>query len=93
MTVCTNPRLLPVRAENIPAQLKARPQWVVWKAVGNKPDKVPYSVRTGRKASIALVSAVGPLLVYLGSVIMRRGPRHPRYCTRQPISPRSNTTA
>ena len=43
--------------------------------------------------SIALVSEVGPLLVYLGSVIMRRGPRHPRYCTRQPISPRSNTTA
>jgi putative DNA primase/helicase len=51
MTVCTNPRILPVKAENVPEQLKARPQWVVWKAVGDKPDKVPYSVRTGYKAS------------------------------------------
>ena len=51
MTVCTNPRILPVQVESIPEQLKARPQWVVWKAVGNKPDKVPYSVRTGRRAS------------------------------------------
>jgi putative DNA primase/helicase len=24
---------------------------VVWKAVGDKPDKVPYSARTGRRAS------------------------------------------
>jgi putative DNA primase/helicase len=46
-----NMRLLSVRAENIPEQLKTRPQWVVWKAVGGKPDKVPYSARTGRKAS------------------------------------------
>jgi putative DNA primase/helicase len=37
--------------ENIPDELKVRPQWVVWKAVGDKPDKVPYSARTGRKAS------------------------------------------
>ena len=48
-------------------------------------------------ALIALVSAVGPPLVpplvYLGSVRMRREPRHPRYCTRQPISPRPNTSA
>jgi hypothetical protein len=42
---------------------------------------------------IALVSAVGPPSVSLGSVRMRRGSRHPRYCTKQPISPRSNTTA
>jgi putative DNA primase/helicase len=50
MTLCTRP-ILSVRAENIPKELKDRPQWVVWKAVGKKPDKVPYSPRTGRKAS------------------------------------------
>jgi putative DNA primase/helicase len=46
-----NKRLLSVKAESIPEELKARPQWVVWKAVGEKPDKMPYSARTGRKAS------------------------------------------
>jgi putative DNA primase/helicase len=51
MTVYTNKRILSVRTENIPRELKVRPQWVVWKAVGEKPDKVPYSARTGRKAS------------------------------------------
>ncbi len=51
MTVYINPRILPVKAENIPEELKARPQWVVWKAVGDKPDKVPYSAGTERKAS------------------------------------------
>jgi putative DNA primase/helicase len=44
-------KALPVRMENIPEELKVRPQWVVWKAVGEKPDKVPYSAKTGRKAS------------------------------------------
>jgi putative DNA primase/helicase len=43
--------ILPVRTENIPEELKVRPQWLVWHAVGAKPDKVPYSARTGRKAS------------------------------------------
>jgi hypothetical protein len=51
MTVYTNPHILPLRAENIPGELKARPQWVVWKAVGDKPDKVPYSARSRRRAS------------------------------------------
>jgi putative DNA primase/helicase len=51
MTLYTNPHILPLRAENVPGELKARPQWVVWRAVGDKPDKVPYSVRTGRRAS------------------------------------------
>ena len=51
MTVYTHDSILPIRAENIPEELKARPQWVVWKAVGEKPDKVPYSARTGRRAS------------------------------------------
>jgi putative DNA primase/helicase len=46
-----NKRLLLVNAESIPEELRVRPQWVVWKAVGDKPDKVPYSARTGRKAS------------------------------------------
>ena len=44
-------RLLLVKLEGIPEELRVRPQWVVWKAVGDKPDKVPYSVSTGRRAS------------------------------------------
>src|SRR5215208_522007 len=51
LTVYTNPRILPLRAENIPGELKARPQWVAWRAVGDKPDKVPYSARSRRRAS------------------------------------------
>src|SRR5215208_6902487 len=51
MTVYTSNRILPVRAENIPQELSVRPQWVVWKALGEKPDKIPYSARTSRKAS------------------------------------------
>jgi putative DNA primase/helicase len=47
----TDKKMLPVKPENIPDELKVRPQWVVWKAEGEKPDKVPYSARTGRKAS------------------------------------------
>ena len=52
MTVyTTNKRVLPVRVENIPEELKVRPQWVVWKAVGAKPDKVPHAAGTDRRAS------------------------------------------
>jgi len=43
--------LLSVKVESIPEELRVRPQWVVWKAGGEKPDKVPYSARTARKAS------------------------------------------
>jgi len=46
-----NRRLLLVKVEGIPEELRIRPQWVVWKAVGDKPDKIPYSARTGRRAS------------------------------------------
>jgi putative DNA primase/helicase len=49
--VAPNKRLLMVKVEGIPEELRVRPQWVVWRAVGDKPDKVPYSARTGRKAS------------------------------------------
>jgi primase-polymerase (primpol)-like protein len=46
--------LLDVRAENIPGELKARPQWVNYKAI-QKPDgrldKVPYTPGADRKAS------------------------------------------
>jgi putative DNA primase/helicase len=49
--VAPNKQLLLVKVESIPEELRARPQWVVWKAVGDKPDKVPYSARTGRRAS------------------------------------------
>jgi putative DNA primase/helicase len=43
--------ILSVKVECIPEELKIRPQWVVWKAVGERPEKVPYSAKTGRKAS------------------------------------------
>ena len=46
-----NKQLLLVKVEGIPEELRVRPQWVVWKAVGDKPDKVPYSARSGRRAS------------------------------------------
>jgi putative DNA primase/helicase len=46
-----NKWLLPVKAESIPEELRARPQWVVWKAVGDKQHKVPYSPRNVRRAS------------------------------------------
>src|SRR5215218_9167207 len=49
--VAPNKQLLLVKVESIPEELRARPQWVVWKAVGDKPDKVPYSARSGRRAS------------------------------------------
>jgi putative DNA primase/helicase len=53
MTVYTNKRILPVKTENIPEELKVRPQWVNWKYAwdGKKWTKHPYSPRTGRKAS------------------------------------------
>ena len=47
----TDKKILPLLVENIPDELRARPQWVVWKAVGEKPDKVPFSARSGRRAS------------------------------------------
>jgi len=43
-------KILTVKTENIPRELRVRPQHVVWQAEGDKPDKVPYSARTGRKA-------------------------------------------
>lgn len=49
-----NPIALPVKAENIPAQLKAMPNWVVWRyefAEGRKkPAKPPFDPKTGRNA-------------------------------------------
>ena len=51
----TNKKILPLKPENIPDELKVRPQWVVWKAIwraqSEKLDKVPYSAENGRKAS------------------------------------------
>jgi len=51
MTVYPNPNILPVRTENIPEEFKSRPQWVVWKAVGEKLSKVPYSPKDSLRAS------------------------------------------
>ncbi len=47
----TDKKILQPKPENIPDELKVRPQWVVWKAEGEKPDKVPYSAESGRRAS------------------------------------------
>src|SRR5215213_5682800 len=51
----TDKKILQLKLENIPDELKVRPQWVVWKAVwrtqSEKLDKVPYSAESGRKAS------------------------------------------
>jgi primase-polymerase (primpol)-like protein len=44
-------QILSVKVECIPEELKIRPQWVVSKAVGERPEKVPYSAKTGWKAS------------------------------------------
>lgn len=47
--------LCPLCAGNIPEELKARPQWVVWRfeprETGEKPAKPPYSPTTLQKAS------------------------------------------
>ena len=51
MTVHTNKLVLPVKVENVPQELKTCPQWVLWKVMGEKPAKVPYSARDGLKAS------------------------------------------
>lgn len=54
MTATTIEHVLPVRSEEIPEELKARPQWVVWKLEtrDGKPTKVPYASGTGRRASV-----------------------------------------
>jgi putative DNA primase/helicase len=48
----TSPVFLPVRPENIPDELKALPQWVLWRAEqrGGRTSKVPYRT-DGRRAS------------------------------------------
>jgi len=51
----TGKKILAPKLENIPDELKVRPQWVVWKAIwraeSEKLDKVPYSAESERKAS------------------------------------------
>lgn len=43
---------LAVEVDNIPAELRTLSQWVTWRidASDNKPTKVPYDARTGRRA-------------------------------------------
>jgi putative DNA primase/helicase len=45
--------VLPVRTNDIPKELKVRPQWVAWRLEKRNDTlaKVPYSPRTGRLAS------------------------------------------
>ncbi len=47
-----SPNWLPVKPENIPADLKARDQWVAWRPVcrDGKWTKVPINIRSGREA-------------------------------------------
>jgi hypothetical protein len=44
--VVTRTKVLPVRAEGIPEELKIRPQWVVWRPEerDDEPTKVPYTI-------------------------------------------------
>jgi putative DNA primase/helicase len=53
MSAIADMRILSVRVDNIPAELKARPQWVVWRLEvrAGEPTKVPYTPGTGRRAS------------------------------------------
>jgi putative DNA primase/helicase len=53
VVVAARSRVLPVRPEGIPEELKARPQWVNWKLEERNGyfTKVPYTPRAGRKAS------------------------------------------
>lgn len=66
-----------VAIENIPAELRIHAQWVGWRAEmrpgQKKPTKVPYSIRTGRRASstdrttwCTFVEAVAALDEYTG---------------------------
>jgi hypothetical protein len=46
--------VLPVLADAIPAELRERPQWVLWRQEERgkaKPTKLPYQVQRGRKAA------------------------------------------
>ena len=43
----TGKKILPVLVENIPEELRVRPQWVVWKATGLAND--PVGFRTALK--------------------------------------------
>jgi primase-polymerase (primpol)-like protein len=49
----TDKRILPVQLENLPHELKIRPQWVNWRLEKRGTDltKVPYTPGTQRKAS------------------------------------------
>ena len=60
----TPPTFLSPVLENISAELKARPQWVAWKAVPNpkpeeKPRKVPINPKTGRGAASTIPGTWG----------------------------------
>lgn len=54
MTATTIEHVLQVRSEEIPEELKARPQWVVWKLEMRDSNltKVLYNSDTGRRASV-----------------------------------------
>lgn len=53
MSPTASTRILTVRPDSIPAELRIRPQWVLWRleSRSDKPTKVPYNPATGRRAS------------------------------------------
>src|SRR5262249_52856612 len=63
------PNALPVLADNIPAELKVYPHWVVWKYTWQKDkwDKPPYNARTGALADVTDPDTWSPFHVALAA--------------------------
>ena len=71
-----SPAPLPVNPDNIPAELKARAQWVNWTEEPipgrDKPAKVPYTPNTDAKASVTNPATWGTFDIALKALINRR---------------------
>lgn len=76
MTAAAPPIILPVRAENIPDELRARAQWVLWRgewdAAKEKLNKIPLNAKTGRLASSTAPSTWSDFATAIGGY-KRRG--------------------
>jgi DNA polymerase-1 len=64
------PKALPVRSKHIPAELRDRPHWIVWKYTWQEDQakwiKPPYDARTGRRASSTDPSDLPQLVEAIG---------------------------